>query len=104
MSEEEIYKALGYSAQPFGYSNDELQRIADGEKVFPHVFGTDRYGRDIMVRTMFATRVSMIIGLTAALIVLVIGALYGSISGFFGGTVDVGRSASWTLSTPCLTC
>ena len=83
------YKALGYSAQPFGYSNDELQRIADGEKVFPHVFGTDRYGRDIMVRTMFATRVSMIIGLTAALIVLVIGALYGSISGFFGGTVDV---------------
>jgi oligopeptide transport system permease protein len=43
--------------------------------VFPHVFGTDRYGRDIMVRTMFATRVSMIIGLTAALIVLVIGAL-----------------------------
>ena len=74
MSEEEIYKALGYSAQPFGYSNDELQRIADGEKVFPHVFGTDRYGRDIMVRTMFATRVSMIIGLTAALIVLVIGA------------------------------
>lgn len=35
MSEEEIYKALGYSAQPFGYSNDELQRIADGEKVFP---------------------------------------------------------------------
>ena len=68
MSEEEIYKALGYSAQPFGYSNDELQ---------------------LMVRTMFATRVSMIIGLTAALIVLVIGALYGSISGFFGGTVDV---------------
>ena len=57
--------------------------------MFPHVFGTDRYGRDIMVRTMFATRVSMIIGLTAALIVLVIGALYGSISGFFGGTVDV---------------
>ena len=53
------------------------------------MFGTDRYGRDIMVRTMFATRVSMIIGLTAALIVLVIGALYGSISGFFGGTVDV---------------
>ncbi len=32
MSEEEIYKALGYSAQPFGYSNDELQRIADGRE------------------------------------------------------------------------
>ena len=88
MEEAEIYAALGYRSQLFGYSNDELQRIADGEKVFPHVFGTDRYGRDIMVRTMYATRVSMIIGLAAALIVLVIGAIYGSISGYCGGKVD----------------
>lgn len=88
MSEQEIYKALGIKAKLFGYSNDELQRIANGEKVFPHVFGTDRYGRDIMVRTMYATRVSMVIGLAAALIVLVIGALYGSISGYCGGMVD----------------
>lgn len=88
MSEKEIYQSLGYHSQLFGYSNSELQRIADGEKVFPHIFGTDRYGRDIMVRTMYATRVSMVIGLTAALIVLIIGALYGSISGYCGGMVD----------------
>ena len=73
----------------FGYTNDELQRMADGEFVFPHVFGTDSRGRDILVRTMYATRVSMIIGLAAALIVLVIGSIYGSVSGFLGGTVDV---------------
>ena len=89
MTEAEIYKALGYSAKPFGYSRDELERMEAGEKVFPHIFGTDRYGRDILVRTMIATRVSMIIGLAAALIVLVIGSIYGSISGFLGGTVDV---------------
>lgn len=72
----------------FGYSNNELQRIAAGENVFPHVFGTDKAGRDIMVRTMIGTRVSMLIGICAALLVLLIGATYGSIAGFFGGKVD----------------
>ena len=89
MSEEEVYAALGIRSHPFGYSNEELQRIANGEEVFPHVFGTDKLGRDIMVRTMYGTRVSMTIGLAAAFIVLIIGSLYGSISGYFGGKVDV---------------
>lgn len=72
----------------FGYSTEELQRIENGEKVFPHVFGTDKNGRDILVRIMFGTRVSMLVGIFAALLVLLIGALYGSISGFFGGLTD----------------
>ena len=72
----------------FGYSTDELQRIANGEKVFPHVFGTDKNGRDILVRIMVGTRVSMLVGIFAALLVLIIGSLYGSISGFFGGLTD----------------
>ena len=57
-------------------------------RVFPHVFGTDSQGRDLMARCMYGARVSIIIGVVAALIVLVIGALYGSISGFAGGIVD----------------
>ena len=56
--------------------------------VFPHVFGTDSAGRDLMARTMYGTRVSIIIGVMAALIVLVIGATYGAISGLSGGAVD----------------
>ena len=56
--------------------------------VFPHFFGTDSQGRDLMARCMYGSRVSIIIGIVAALIVLVIGALYGSISGFAGGRVD----------------
>ena len=87
-SPEELMKELGIGYKPFGYSIKELQNIAAGEKVFPHVFGTDNYGRDILSRTMYATRVSMTIGVFAALIVLVIGALYGSISGYAGGKVD----------------
>lgn len=72
----------------FGYTDEELQRKADGEFVFPHVFGCDMHGRDIMVRTMIGARVSMIVGICCALIVLVIGAIYGSISGYCGGKVD----------------
>ena len=88
VTEEDAVKALGIKAKPFGYSDDELQRKANGEDVFPHVFGTDTHGRDILARTMMGARVSMIVGICCALIVLVIGALYGSISGYCGGKVD----------------
>lgn len=84
----ELRKELGIKAKPFGYTNEELERMADGEFVFPHVFGCDTQGRDIMVRTMIGARVSMIVGICCAIIVLIIGALYGSISGYFGGKVD----------------
>ena len=87
-TEAAVRKDLGIRAHIGGYSNAELQRKAAGENVFPHLFGTDRYGRDIMVRVMIGTRVSMLVGLCAALLVLIIGALYGSISGYFGGKVD----------------
>ena len=85
---DELRAELGIKPKLFGYTNDELQRIADGEFVFPHVFGCDMQGRDIMVRTMIGARVSMIVGICCAIIVLIIGAIYGSISGYFGGKVD----------------
>ena len=83
-----VRKELGIKKKLFGYSNEELQRKAAGEKVFPHVSGTDMYGRDILVRVMYGARVSMAVGICAALLVLLIGALYGSISGYCGGKVD----------------
>lgn len=85
---EQALAEIGAKAKPFGYSFEELERKANGESVFPHVFGTDGFGRDIMVRVMMGTRVSILVGVLAALLVLVIGALYGSISGYCGGRVD----------------
>jgi oligopeptide transport system permease protein len=73
---------------PMQYSAEEQSRIAAGEKVFPHVFGTDTHGRDIMARTMVGARVSIAIGVLAAIIVLIIGSIYGSVSGLVGGLVD----------------
>lgn len=88
VDEDSIRKELGIKKHIFGYSQAELERKANGEKVFPHVFGTDMYGRDILVRVMYGARVSMSVGVFAAILVLVIGTLYGAISGYCGGKVD----------------
>jgi len=85
---DDLRKELGIKKKLFGYSTAELERKAAGEKVFPHIFGTDMYGRDILVRVMYGARVSMSVGICAALLVLLIGATYGAISGYCGGKVD----------------
>ncbi|MBQ6503795.1 MAG: ABC transporter permease [Flexilinea sp.] len=74
---------------PFTYSKNEQAAIEAGEEIFPHIFGTDELCRDYFMRVIYGTRVSLIVGLFASLIVLVIGLLYGSISGYAGGKVDI---------------
>ena len=88
VTEESIIAEYGLKTKLFGYSRRELERKEAGEDVFPHVFGTDGFGRDIMVRTMIGARVSLLVGVFAALLVLIIGAIYGSVSGYAGGMVD----------------
>ncbi|MEG0144679.1 MAG: ABC transporter permease [Clostridia bacterium] len=74
---------------PFAYSKMEQKAIDSGEKIFPHIFGTDELCRDYFVRVAYGARVSLLVGLFASLIVLVIGLLYGSIAGYAGGKVDL---------------
>ena len=92
-----IYKESDFSngsfikSTPLKYESGKVQgatQIKFVKRVFPHVFGTDSVGRDLMARTMYGGRVSIIIGIVAALIVLVIGSIYGAISGLCGGVVD----------------
>ncbi|CAH1196204.1 MULTISPECIES: ABC transporter permease [Paenibacillus] len=68
------------------YSNDLLNtnKPPSGD----HFFGTDDLGRDIFVRTWYGARISLIVGLAAAAIDLLIGVIYGGIMGYFGGRVD----------------
>lgn len=74
---------------PMQYSEAEQAIIDAGGKVFPHLLGTDSLGRDYMTRLMMGTRVSLVVGLVASAIVLIIGSIYGAISGYFGGKVDL---------------
>jgi len=68
------------------YTNDLIN--ANKPPSAEHWFGTDALGRDLFARTWYGARISLFIGLMAALLDLVIGVLWGAISGYFGGKVD----------------
>jgi len=82
-----LFAFFGPMLSPYTY---DLQ-IRGDENMFPnlkHLFGTDQLGRDLLVRVMIGSRISLIIGIGSALIVLFIGSIYGAISGLLGGRVD----------------
>ena len=53
-----------------------------------HYFGTDAIGRDLYVRTAAGGRLSLAVGVSAALIALIFGTLYGALAGFLGGAMS----------------
>jgi peptide/nickel transport system permease protein len=74
--------------QPPGYQKpaDQWNKSNDG---VVHVLGTDNSGRDVLVRMIYGTRISLTVGFVAVGIYLTIGIVLGSVAGYFGGTVDI---------------
>jgi oligopeptide transport system permease protein len=62
--------------------------LANQAPSWAHPFGTDRFGRDLLTRTALGGRVSIGIGFAATLVILLVGVVYGSVSGFVGGRLD----------------
>ena len=74
---------------PFAYGQSEQKRIKAGEKIFPHIFGTDASGRDYFIRVVYGTRISLTVGFFASIIVLIVGLTVGAVAGYFGGKTDM---------------
>jgi peptide/nickel transport system permease protein len=53
-----------------------------------HVFGTDELGRDVLMRLIYGTRISMGVGVLVALSSALIGLLIGAVAGYYGGFID----------------
>lgn len=81
----------------WNYKGREIKKVvADidmyeyrGAKDHYFIFGTDNIGRDLFVRLWRGTRISLLIGFVSVLINCLIGVTYGSISGYYGGKVDM---------------
>ena len=72
---------------PYGFDQQDLAYGARGS-TWAHWFGTDQHGRDLLVRTMYGGRISLLVGLCATAVSLTLGVAYGAVSGYFGGRLD----------------
>ena len=74
------------SGEAFANCNDTSIKLQGPSAA--HRFGTDTIGRDILARTIYGGQISLLVGLTAALLEVAIGVTIGAVSGFYGGWVD----------------
>lgn len=80
-----IVGSLIYS-EDYANHNDLSLRLRPPSSAHP--FGTDPIGRDILARTIYGGQISLLIGLSAVAISLIVGVLVGAFAGYYGGTVD----------------
>ena len=78
---------LVYQYNGFTYQTQDLS-IRLAQPSWQHPLGTDILGRDLLARLLYGSRISLLVGLIATMVSLVIGVTYGAISGYFGGRVD----------------
>lgn len=83
-----LMAVLGPVFSPFSYDEQNMA-LRNANPSAAHIFGTDKMGRDIFVRILYGARISLGVGLMAALVNLVVGTLYGGIAGYVGGKTDM---------------
>lgn len=73
---------------PFSYDEQNIESILTAPGENGYLLGTDSLGRDVFSRIIYGARMSMAVGIFTALISMVIGTIYGGISGWIGGRLD----------------
>jgi oligopeptide transport system permease protein len=80
---------LGPAFLPYNYEDPDWAAFRAPPSIGSgHYFGTDQNGRDLAARTFYGTRVSFTVALVATFVSVVIGVLYGAVSGYLGGRID----------------
>jgi oligopeptide transport system permease protein len=80
---------VGPWLSPYSYDFTDWSMVSAAPDVQSgHVFGTDALGRDLFVRTLYGGRISLLVGVVATAVSLLIGISYGATAGYFGGRLD----------------
>ncbi|MGM3193466.1 oligopeptide ABC transporter permease OppC [Dickeya dadantii subsp. dieffenbachiae] len=84
-----LFVVVGPMVAPFNYADTDWNMMSSApDMVSKHYFGTDSSGRDLLVRVAIGGRISLMVGVAAALVAVIVGTLYGAASGYIGGKVD----------------
>lgn len=80
---------IGPWLSPYDYAQTDWDNISIAPDLETrHIFGTDALGRDLFVRTLHGGRISLMIGIVATMVSLLIGISYGATAGYLGGRID----------------
>jgi oligopeptide transport system permease protein len=86
-----LLQQLPAAIRPVGLSYSHKQLDLAQRVTAPnarHWLGTDQLGRDVLARILYGGRISLMVGLSATIVSLTIGLLYGAFAGYFGGKLD----------------
>ncbi|AJC66265.1 oligopeptide ABC transporter permease OppC [Dickeya zeae] len=84
-----LFVVIGPMVAAFNYADTDWNMMSSApDMASKHYFGTDSSGRDLLVRVAIGGRISLMVGVAAALVAVLVGTLYGAASGYLGGKVD----------------
>lgn len=74
--------------EPYSYKEQQIE-IMNEPPSLSHFMGTDDFGRDVFSRVIRGARISFVVGVLSVAMSVLIGVIFGSIAGFYGGAIDL---------------